>query len=664
MTCPALDVSERLISFSVRYQLNGTMSGTVTVAAPSCDDEATTYLGCAGEGFCTPIQASLGAVTDQLCGDCPTDYADDPCFSEDPNWISGLILGAGVHGVMDEVPTLTFRVGPFSTYLENKPIHTQLYRKVGVSTVLSDIATIYAGIPSGVRDFNPINNEVTGPVTGNSVMQELKLLAAAGYSHMFTQVGGDLTIDRWKTNNSTVDYIIPQSLIYSTKKIAVTPARVSLIQARGAGVSRYECGKQIFNDSRIDATAKGGYSSIGGTTTSKAISGMKTPSMDLSMSNLAANRADIRNAEWEAETAEPGSLVASDDGSLKTEITRIDGEWFDDQGTEFRIQVSGKRRPDYEARGVSEQVRPAQQEQQALVGKDHDRWAVVSPYPIPQGSFFSESLPFGSINPSYDASSESLENIQTLIADARMSSCGVRMEQINNKYSHVKEDLFLQGVRRFQEMRMKENTYVIEMGYMPCLRLNQVIQFQFGQAEGCIKDTVTGIVAGLDVHFRVLDDGSPDARMTLTVWDTSCIGTNVYTSANLMINRCAGSESSSDNPWTTSAFGLDSHAAADNNCGFLYIEGYPNLAYFQLTHDNFSLGDTYTLSFDYEQLTGSEPFSVAWPGGSTGLSGTGSFSIPFVPVTATGTFQWACANTSLPVGYKVCNMQITKTVVA
>lgn len=664
MPCIELEsASDTLVAFSVTYSLNSTMQASVTVVDPNCDS-GIAQVTCNDLGTATPIQVKLGAAITNSCGDCP-DLSGDGCFAEDPYWVSGLVGRRRIDGDYFGMPTVTYEVVPYSEYLSNKPIHTQVFKNSLTSTVLLEIANYYAGIPAGVRDFNPINNRITGPVVGNSTLEELKKLAAAGYSHLFTQVGGKLTIEQWKTINDPVDYILPNSLIYDIRREPIYPSRVSIIRARGAGISKYDCGEQAFTDIRADETNPGAYSGVGGTLQSCSVSGISTPELELNLNNLSADKDDLKNAKLASDVIEVEEFVEAEDGTFKVKIVKLDGSWFDDNATDYKVQVYGKKRPDYESNSVGSQVRPSQQYTSSTFDVMHNQWARVAPFPVPPSSFFRSLSKLGEAAPSQTADADSIERIETLVYDARISSFGIQSEQLDNPYSHVKEHLFLQGVRRFQEIRMAESTYVIEMAYMPCLKLNQVIQFYDSQNYGCGKaGVITGIIAGITVNYSLTSEGAPNVKMTLTIWGLDCTGATIYTSDNLLINRCAGSDGSVSNPWTTSILGLDSEAAFDGGCGFLYTVGFPSIAWFRYTHDEFVVGDAYTVSFDFTRYAGSGNFVFTYPGGSIALGGTSTYSIPFAPLSAIGYFEWNLSNTFVPTAYTICNVKLTKTVTA
>lgn len=653
MACDPLSISGRIVAFQARYILNGMFSGSVTIADPGCEFT----IDC---DLCQPIQVSLGSVTAGICPDCE-EFAADDCFSSNPNWIAGLVTGISQEGVFQGVPTVTAEIVSFAEYLTNKPINTQKFDRHDLRDVLDNIAMVYSGIPIAWRDFSDIGFsefQIKGPIEGNSTIAELQKLAAAGYSHLFTQVGGVLTIEHWKDHNSSVDYVIPPELIVTAKRSPRNPGRVSLVRVRGAATTKYNCGQQVFTDTRI-SDINGGYKSVGGYFRTCSFSGVPTPNLNLSFDNLAASEEDLKNATVLSDNAGTDGLYALGEGTFGTRVFRTDGQWFDDSGYDYALMVTGQRRPRYEYQD-GDYATPHLRKGQANREKRHRRkWAHLSRWAVPEPTFESGSG-WGDESGAFVADQTTMEQLEMEVIDPRFSSCGTRYEQIENPYIAHKESLFYLGVRRFMEMRMEENTWLLEVAYMPCLRLNQVIQFPASIQEGCNEQTVTGVIAGIDLTYSAEE---PDVSMRLTVWGFDCLADLSYTSGNLLVFECAGHESGTNNPWIATALGVDSQATMEDDCGFIYTEGFPSIAELELNQTFMIPGDTYTVSFDYEALIGGfTPFTFDYPGGSVPLNGSGSFSIPFIAVSATDTFTWTLANSFIPTGYRICQVELTKTI--
>lgn len=654
MVCPEFSYSENIVSFTARYTLNGFFTGTVIIADPNCAG----FVDC---NVCQPIRLNIDSTTTGVCEDCET-FAEDACFSDNPYWVAGIATSVQRAGYYNDVPTMIANVVAYSDYLSTKPIGTEQFLIADLKTSLSTVLTTYLGVPSALFDISELSIAdayIQGPVEGNSAISELQQLAAAGYCHLFTQVGGVLTFGKWRDISEPTDYIIPPELIVNVEKSPLAPSRVSVIRARGAGVPKYNCGKQVFTDNRV-SDGPGGISSVPGNITNCSFSGVPTPSINILFDNLAASEDDIQNAEVVSDDVDNTGINNLKDGTFTTKISRTDGSWFSDQASEYKIQVEGFRRPDYDYVGGDFSQPATQQTSWNSASANYKAWASLSPWPIPKGSFFGSSG-FGKPSGTYEADQPSIERIEVETIDPDLSACGIKYEQIDNPYIPSKENLFYQTIQRFREIHMEENTWLVEIAYMPCLRLNQIIEFQASEHEGCNEQTVRGIIAGIDIEYTV----EPNVTMKLVVWGFDCLEGTSYTSGNLINYQCAGYESASSNPWITTALGLDSQATLEDNCGYIYTFGFPSTAELELVQDNMTIGDVYTVSFDYEALgAGFSPFTFDWGAGSTPLNGSGSFSIPFAAGGTTTNFTWTLSNTFVPEGYNICNIQLTKTIIA
>jgi len=77
-----------------------------------------------------------------------------------------------------------------------------------------------------------------------------------------------------------------------------------------------------------------------------------------------------------------------------------------------------------------------------------------------------------------------------------------------------------------------------------------------------------------------------------------------------------------------------------------------------------SIGDDYTVSFEYEVIEGFDPFTFTSPNGAVQLNGFGTHAQNFTASANSHTFRWQLDNSFIPAAYKICNQQITKTVIA
>ena len=245
MTCPneTLSLSDLVVSFTARYTLNGQMTGSVQIANPDCDFVSDCDV-------CQPVSLDIDSSTVINCG---CESVDPDCFEVSPIWLHGVVNSYQESGFFEDVPCLSGSVVSYADYLDSKPINTQMFPYEDLNVVLGELATTYLGLPLSLIDFRPVpGSKVSGPIQGNSSLAELALLAEAGCSHLFTQVGGVLTIEPWKGLDDPVEVVIPSDLICYSEKAPVNPGRVSVVRARGVGVSKTDCGMQIFSDTRTD----------------------------------------------------------------------------------------------------------------------------------------------------------------------------------------------------------------------------------------------------------------------------------------------------------------------------------------------------------------------------------------------------------------------------
>ena len=654
MVCPGdeLELTDRLVKFSVKYSLNSPMQGTVWFANPNCTLESSCIP-------CSPIRASLGDISATSCGDC-VDEDMETCFESDPNWLEGLVISYQEAGFIDDVPIISGQVVAFSDYLNTKPINTELFSHDDLYTALSDISLFYAGIPAAYIDINiPVATyDFQGPVQGNSTWSELQKLAQAGNAHIFTQVGGVLTIDPWKDDTASVDYNLPKEFIISSEKAPVANNMVSAIRARGASVPKYDCGEQIFTSNSLD-----GEPTYAGYLTSCAYSGVPTPEIGVSFDNLAANREDIRNAQIAADGVQASEIKEAKDGSFRSSLSTDSGAWFDSSGLNYSILVYGNRRPSYEGQwgdAVNPNIMDTFNQWSA---EFHSMFVSRAIWPFPASTFQTTGLWGGSSNASgtYFSDQPSLEQLEMYVLDTDFTACGLKVEQLDNPYVPSKERLFSLAVRRFQEMKMQADSWLIEVPYLPCLRLNDVVTFQPTMSEGCHEIEVTGVIAGIQVDY---DASKPEARMKLVIWGFDCIGSTAYTSSNLISVPCAGYEAASTTGWETSLTNLDTQAYVDDFCGVVYTAGTPSVAYLYYTHEEMVPGVDYTISFDYELLEGVGNLIFTDPGGPTSVSGSGTVSSTFTAGVTNFQFQWILQNTIVPTAYRICDIRLTKTITA
>lgn len=638
-----------LVEFESRYVLNGSFGGSVVFADP----EKQLIFDCAD--LCTPIKAVL-SVTNNVTDS----YLFPPSELTKKVWMAGVVLSQ--EESFSGVDSTTLTVASYFNHLGEKPIYTQQFNYGLLTDVIQIVSNFYAGIPISLRTYDVSNTRIRGPVQGNSIMDELRQLAQAGYSHLFVQVGGQLVMDPWKDHTFAPELTIPEEYIFDISKAPYQFHNVNSVRVRGAEVPRMICGIQPLSDSRISNNT-GGISSIPGSFEKVAISGVPTPKISSSFENLSANQNDLKNADVLADGVEVNGKRHIEDGSFRADIRKDDGSFFDSNPHQFVTLVVGDRKEEAEFRS-GPQNNPVLDRQQRKLANQHERQnrAILDQgYPIPWGSFgnsFGTSTPPG-MNMTYDAEQPSFSNIETFAINPWLSNCGMKSEEISNKYVLSKERLFRIAVRRYQELKMEAATWNVELPYIPALRLNQVVRLEVPQKFEAFPREVIGVIAGIDLSHS---SETSETTMKVAIWSTDCLGNDIYVSGNLLQIGCAGEDSLVGNPFETSDVSINSHSGMDGGQLWLYSQG-SFLSFVELLHEEMTIGDMYTLSFEYETFGTITPGLFIYGINSTPIFGTGTFNQSFASTGTSMILRWQLISPS-PCYMRFSNIVLTKTVLA
>jgi hypothetical protein len=638
-----------LVEFEARYVLNGSFGGSVVFADPEKD----LIFECVD--LCAPIKASL-SVTNNV-----TDaYLFPPSQLNSKVWVAGVVLSQ--EESFSGVDSTNLTVASYFNHLGEKPIYTQQFNYELLTNVIQIVSNFYAGIPVSLRTYNVSNTRIRGPVQGNSIMDELRQLAQAGYAHLFVQVGGQLVMDPWKDHTYPPELTIPEEYIFDIGKAPYQFHNVNSVRVRGAEVPRTICGIQPLSDSRVSDNT-GGVSSIPGSSDKIAISGVPTPKMSSTFQNLSANQGDLKNAEVLADGADFKGKRQVEDGSFKSDMRKNNGSFFDSNPHTVTTLVVGDRKEDAEFRS-GPQNNPVLERQQRKLANQHERQSRASMdqgYPIPWGSFgnsFGTSTPPG-MNMTYDVEQPSFSNIETFALNPWLSNCGMKSEEISNKYVLSKERLFSIAIRRYQELKMEASTWNVELPYIPALRLNQVVRLEVPQKFDVVPREVIGVIAGIDLSHSA---EAAETTMKVAIWSTDCLGNDVYVSGNLLQIGCAGEDSLVGNPFETSNTTTDAHSGMDGGQLWLYSQG-SFLSFVELLHDEMTVGDMYTLSFEYETFGTVTPGLFSYGVNSTPISGTGTFNQSFASTGTSMILRWQLVSPT-PCYMRFSNIILTKTVIA
>lgn len=642
MTCPQLGTPQnRIQSLSARYALSGDYSGIISFSDADCTD----VVPCTG--FCVPVSAGIDATLVNGADELSELVSD--CYEFSPNWISGLMRSIEVSNA--EFST-AYDVASYYEYLKEKALSTQQFLGAPLSVVIPTVLQFYAGVPNALVDIvSYTDNAIKGPVEGNNLWEELRLLAQAGCADLFVQVGGKLTIEGWKDHNSPVELTIPSGIVISAEKVKLEGPGTTVIRAKGASLSGYAQGEKVLSNNEQGP----------GVTSKCVTAGVETPVVDVSFNNLTGDADDIRNA----------TILASDfivqkeksktrEGAFLAKVRNIDpNALFGPNPKSSTFVALGKTRAKLDEKINNRKSRLSRNNRRT--SENIVQSAINYGIPLPFSSFDKGS--FGSVDfsqPSADKNTLSdrseLQVIETVLANPDSAACGIAYEDIENKYIFSKLLLFKLAVRRYQEILLAQHTWAVEIAYFPCVKLNQVVEFTVPPKINCPARTVIGIVGGIDVSSDS-SSGVVDTKMTITVMDTECLGNIDVVSENLIVPTNVSSGIGTTG-WTTSVQNLNNQVGLFD-CVFISNTGGLLPVFATYTQTDLTIGDTYDWSFDHAAIIGAPTtiFTATNFAGSTTLTGSGSQSGTFVATHTTVSFRWQItASTSIKTS-RICNFQ-------
>lgn len=646
--CPQTQIpGNRIYALSARYVLNGDYAATVEASDiqeldnPECGN------------ICRGIYAGIDTDLDSPgTGDFAAQITE--CYNSNPDWVAGLI-NSYRRDVKDA--TTVVDVNSFFEFLKTKSLATQQFPGFPLNIVFDNIFRYYAGVPSNLIDIVSYdNNPIKGPVVGNNLWDELRLLAQAGCADLFVQVGGKLTIEKWKDHTSPVEKIIPCEMLISAEPAAYKHANTTLIRARGATLTLFNQGEQPLTNNELGP----------GTTNKCVISGLKTPVVDVSFNNLTGSLQDIRNA---AVVADNFRVTANkekiQEGSFYTKVRRKNiGDFFGPNPVGSNFMVYGRIRFKEDEGIAGQDDNTTNQDYKSF----HNNLQMAQNYgfPVPHSSFGYGAFGSGTfINQSNDlnsrdnfSNSSNVQQSETVLVNPRIDTCGLSTEEITNKYVYLRPLLFKLAARRFQEIQLAQNTWNVEVAYMPCLKLNQVVQFQVPPTEEAPDKIVTGIIGGIDVVHSTDASGVQETTMSLAIMDTSCLGQTTYQSGNLITSGFAGQGSNDLNGWTTSALSIDTQASVSDYVFLNSRAGWPSKAeYLQLLIEP---GEQYTWSFEYQTVYGNPlvNFNIVGAGHSQSVSGSGIATGTFTGASTSVVFEWHLLSPAQNSGFRIINFDL------
>lgn len=646
--CPQTQIpSNRIYALSARYVLNGDYAATVEASdVQELDDPQ-----CGNT--CRAVYAGINSELESA-GTGPFSAQLESCYNSNPNWVAGLI-NSYKRNVKEA--TTTVEVTSFFEYLKTRSLATQQFPGVPLSIVLNNLFSFYTGVPSSLIDIVSIdNNPIKGPVMGNNMWDELRLLAQAGCADLFVQVGGKLTIEKWKDHTSPVERIIPCEMLISAEPAPYRHANTTLIRARGATLTLYTQGEQPLTNNSLGP----------GTTNKCVISGLKTPVVDVSFNNLTGSLQDIRNAGVVADNFRvTANKEKIQEGSFYTKVRRRNiGDFFGPNPVGSNFMVFGRIRFKQDEGTAGQDTNTTNQDYKSF--HNNLQMARNFGFPVPHSSFGFGA--FGSntfVNEANDpnsrqnfSNSSNVQQVETVLVNPRIDTCGISTEEISNKYVFLRPLLFKLAARRFQEIQLAQNTWNVEVAYMPCLKINQVVEFQVPPTEEAPNKIVKGIIGGIDINHSTSEDGVQETTMSLAIMDTSCLGLTRYQSGNLITSAFSGQNSNDLNGWTTSALSIDTQASVADSVFMNTTVGWPaSVEYLQRLVEP---GEEYTWSFEYVTVYGTPlvNFNIVGAGYSQGLVGSGIATGTFIASSTLLTFRWNMLAAAFNSGFRIINFDL------
>jgi hypothetical protein len=547
-------------------------------------------------------------------------------------------------------------------YLTQKALNTEPFLNVLAADVWEDCAIIYGGVPAGnITNNITAVNYLTGPASSNNLMEELRAIAQAGFAHCFVQVDGKLTADPWWdcSREGDFDLEIPCSFVLKADRVFQATPPPTVIRVRGGFNATYNCGEVEFSDVRTSTeTERSGYESFGGGSRKCTYVGINQKEVEVVNNNLAGDAEDLKNADIVISGMSVRDIKKIEDGHYK--FTAETGSFFKGS-TDFYSAIKGKKRQNHpESSRAVDSLRDELVRPNKMV--DTMRDAILDRPSTTAGQAFGSGISggIGHKDPTYTSKEPSLNQIEVVVYDpAAILQWGVIEEQVENKYITCKDHLTKLAVARFQQWKMEQNTWDIEIVPMPCLQLNDYVRIQLPHIAGCSARYVEGIIAGIDVSYSG-DTG--ETVMKLVVWGTEELCNTTYTCGNLITNFCG---INGDGNWEGAGVGPNNVGGVSNDALTLITFGNFGYAYVYLTQPCMEVGADYAISFDAELLEGASSgltFNIVGGGVSVAIPATGTYSYTFTAASASHVMKWECLTMGVLNHWRVKNIVITKVI--
>jgi hypothetical protein len=528
---------------------------------------------------------------------------DASCFEGDVSWVYGLIMAVEeMEGISSKMANLS--VQSFFARLARKPVNTEDFTGIDIKTILETVAEVYSGTPPELFVFEDCGSgSICGGLSGNNLLEEMRLVAQAGKATLFTRHDGFLVSECWKDESDPVEIELPDEAILSASLTRGTEMGPTRIKIRGCFETQLKQGEQEFGDDQKQdpAGSKGGKGGKGKTGRGKGKqtictrNGINQRDLCAAIKNLKGNKGDNKNADIEIFNGAGGETYQQTNETTDGELNITIGgpetggpgvpDYMGQGDSEFDVEVTGRFQPDIEIENPGAQQGPLPGNQ-AQLGKGG---VMIPAFTMPKGprpgggrrAIGGGFLPGGAGNSlagtglrgtglnsalggaggggggsggagagpaggkgvvggggnnSNDKHADESEEIQieiTVDDPDLQDEFGVVYEQMENKYVEDRLRLEEIAIRRFQEFKMKRNAWNLDIAYMPCLRLNQVVRFRTPATidptdlTTVIQKTVTGLLTSINVNF---DPNVPAASMSIVIESFEEIGATIYTS--------------------------------------------------------------------------------------------------------------------------------------
>ncbi len=584
------------------------------------------------------------------------------CFNGNVQWVNGLIAGVGeLEGISEKAVAL--RVKSFVARLAKKPINTEDFDGTAANTALSTALETYLGVPSALIVNNAGSQILCQAISGNNSIEELKRVAQAGLSTLFVGVDGLLHVELWKDNTSPLQITIPDEGVVSAGIQRNDEFPTTRIKIRGGFVWELEAGNQPVSSGKTGAGGGGGGG--GGqrpaTHTLCMQNAMPRERLRVKKQQLKAKKEDLQNAEIELPNggllAEMTTIV---DGKLVFDIKPSAPAVTWAKGQENIVAaIRAGRSPDDDIENAAVKYTPGGDDAAVDMKITEMPRSLRRP---PRGGGGGGGVPNAGGNKSKDKNADEPVEVQVEITvddPDLQAQFGVLTEQMENRYTTSRERLALMAVRRFQEIKMQRNAWEVELAYLPCLELDQVVRFTTPITSPGGSQTITGLLTSLNVKY----DPAPRAGMNAVIESFVDIGTTTYTLSNLILDpHMRGTGTGTE--WDVAETG-DGKAEVADGFGIIWVDS-GGTALIDLDQTEMAIGGNHTIYFAYEQEAGSSvfTFTVDSPAHSTTKSGTGTYSHSFVADQTTTKFRWAFPGTPGDSSrFRITNIVLSRTVV-